>query len=50
MNWHRWLAALFVMLALAACAQGSEAPYAPYSHKDRNRTSKRSSTGASRTT
>jgi hypothetical protein len=35
MNWHRRLAALFVMLALAGCAQGitgqAPAPYAPYS-------------------
>jgi hypothetical protein len=31
MNWHRWLAALFVVLALAACAQGGQIPYAPYS-------------------
>jgi hypothetical protein len=33
MNWHRWLTAHFVMLALAACAQGdqAQAPYAPYS-------------------
>jgi hypothetical protein len=30
MNWHRWLAALFVMLALAACAQG-QVPNGPYS-------------------
>jgi hypothetical protein len=36
MNWHRWLATLFVVLALAACAQGGQAPYAPYSHEDRN--------------
>jgi hypothetical protein len=31
MNWHRWVAALLVMLALAACAQGGQVPYAPYS-------------------
>jgi len=33
MNWHRSLAALFVMLALAGCAQGVTGPaqYAPYS-------------------
>jgi hypothetical protein len=33
MNWHRWLAALLVMLALAVCVQGgqAQAPYAPYS-------------------
>jgi hypothetical protein len=35
MNWHRRLAALFVLLALAGCAQGitdqAKAPYAPYS-------------------
>jgi len=35
MNWHRSLAALFVMLALAGCAQGvtgqAQTPYAPYS-------------------
>jgi len=33
MNRHRWLAALFVMVALAACAQGgqAQAPYAPHS-------------------
>jgi predicted small lipoprotein YifL len=30
MSWHRWLAALFVILALAACAQGGPVPYAPY--------------------
>ena len=30
MNWHRRLAALLVMLALAACAQGVQVPYAPY--------------------
>jgi hypothetical protein len=32
MNWRRWLAALFVVLALAGCAQGQPgAQYAPYS-------------------
>jgi hypothetical protein len=31
MNWHRWLATLLIMLALAGCAQGSQVPYAPYS-------------------
>ena len=31
MNWHRWLAALLVMLRLAACSQGRPGPYAPYS-------------------
>ena len=35
MNWHKRLAAVFVMLALAGCAQGTtgqaEVPYAPYS-------------------
>ena len=36
MNWHRWLAAFIVTLALAACSQGGQAPYAPYSHEDRN--------------
>jgi hypothetical protein len=36
MNWHRWLAALILMLALAACSQGGQIPYAPYSHEDRN--------------
>ena len=25
-----WLAALLVMLALAACAQGGQVPYVPY--------------------
>jgi hypothetical protein len=30
MNWHRWLAALFVMLVLAACAHGGQVPYASY--------------------
>jgi hypothetical protein len=36
MNLHRWLAALLIMLALAACAQGGQVPYAPYSHEDKN--------------
>jgi hypothetical protein len=35
MNWHRWLAALFVTLALTGCAQAvpgqAHARYAPYS-------------------
>jgi hypothetical protein len=35
MNWVRWLAALFVTLALTGCAQAvpgqAHAPYAPYS-------------------
>ena len=35
MNWDKWLAALFVTLALAGCAQAvpgqAHAPYAPYS-------------------
>jgi hypothetical protein len=35
MNWHRWLAALLITLALAACAQGGLVPYAPYSPHDR---------------
>jgi hypothetical protein len=35
MNWHRWLAALIVMLALAACAQGVQVPYAPENMHDR---------------
>jgi len=34
MNLHKWLAALFVMLALAGCAQAAteqgQAPNAPY--------------------
>jgi predicted small lipoprotein YifL len=34
-NWHRWLAALFVMLALAACAQGGQVPYPPENIHDR---------------
>ena len=33
MNWHRWLAALVVTLALAACAQGGQVPDAPYSQE-----------------
>jgi len=33
MNWHRWVAALVVMLALAACAQGGQVPDAPYSQE-----------------
>jgi hypothetical protein len=33
MNWRRWLVALFVMMALAACAQGGQVPYAPYSQE-----------------
>ena len=35
MNWHRWLATLLVMLALAACAQGGQDPYAAYPPHDR---------------
>jgi len=37
MNWRRWLMALFVMLALAACAQGgqAQAPYVPENMHDR---------------
>jgi hypothetical protein len=31
MNWHRWLATLVVMLALAECPQGGWVPYSPYS-------------------
>jgi hypothetical protein len=31
MNWHRWLATLFVLLALAACAQGGQVTSPPYS-------------------
>jgi hypothetical protein len=31
MNWHRRLAAFFVLLALAACAQEGQVLYAPYS-------------------
>jgi hypothetical protein len=31
MNWHRWLATLFVMLALAACVQAGQVPNTPYS-------------------
>jgi hypothetical protein len=30
MNWHRRFATLVVMLALAACAQEGQVPYAPY--------------------
>jgi hypothetical protein len=37
MNWQRWLAALLVMLALAACAQGGQVSYAPYPHNDEER-------------
>jgi hypothetical protein len=37
MNWQRRLAALLVMLALAACAQGGQVPYAPYPHNDEER-------------
>jgi hypothetical protein len=35
MNWHIRLAALFVMLALTACAQGGQVPYAPENMHDR---------------
>jgi hypothetical protein len=39
MNWHRRLAALFVLLALVGCAQGvtgqAQAPYAPYSSENK---------------
>jgi hypothetical protein len=35
MNWHRWLATLLVMLALAACAQGGWVPYSPENMHDR---------------
>jgi hypothetical protein len=35
MNWHRWLAARFVMLALAACSQGGQVPYSPENVHDR---------------
>jgi len=35
MDWHRWLAALLVMLALAACAQGGQVPYVPQNVRDR---------------
>jgi hypothetical protein len=35
MNWHRWLATLLITLALTACAQGGQIPYAPYSPHDR---------------
>jgi hypothetical protein len=31
MNRHRWLATLLLILTLAACAQGGQVPYAPYS-------------------
>jgi hypothetical protein len=35
MNWHRRLAAFFVLLALAGCVEGApgqtQAPYPPYS-------------------
>jgi hypothetical protein len=35
MNRHRWLAAVFLILALVGCVQGpqrqGQAPYAPYS-------------------
>jgi hypothetical protein len=31
MTWHRWLAALLLMLALGACVQEGQTPYAPYS-------------------
>jgi hypothetical protein len=34
MNWHSWVAAPFVMLALAACAQ-AQVPYAPENMHDR---------------
>ena len=41
MNLHGWLAALFVLLMLAGCAQVAtgqgQAPYAPYSHDDEER-------------
>jgi hypothetical protein len=30
MNWRNQLAALFVLLTLAACAQGGQVRYAPY--------------------
>jgi hypothetical protein len=35
MNWHRWLAALLVMLALTACVQWGQIPYAPENMHDR---------------
>jgi len=38
MSLHRWLATVFVLLALAECTQSAtgpgQAPYAPYSHDD----------------
>jgi hypothetical protein len=37
MNPLRWLSVLFVILALTACAQGGQVPYAPYSHNDEER-------------
>jgi hypothetical protein len=37
MNWHKRLPTLFVLLALAACAQGGQAPYAPNSHQKNDR-------------
>jgi hypothetical protein len=35
MNWHRWLATLLIMLALAACAQEGQVPYSPENIPDR---------------
>jgi hypothetical protein len=35
MNPHRWLAAVFVMLAFAGCAQGGQVPYSPENMHDR---------------
>jgi hypothetical protein len=35
MNWHRRLATLLVMLALAARAQGGQVPYSPENMHDR---------------
>ena len=35
MNWYRWLATLLVMLALAACVQWGQVPYAPEYMHDR---------------
>jgi hypothetical protein len=35
MNWHRCLAALLIILALTACAQGGQVPYAPENMHDR---------------